>query len=57
MYGAYISSGMGILEACRVAGISMCFSEQVVRRWAKGGLCSSVEDATDERLERELESG
>ena len=27
-----ISSGMGILEACRVTGTSMGFSEQVVRR-------------------------
>ena len=35
VYGACISSGMGILEACRVAGTSMGFSEQVVRRWAK----------------------
>ena len=27
-----ISSGIGILEACRVTGTSMGFSEQVVRR-------------------------
>ena len=39
VYGACISSGMGILEACRVVGTSMGFSEQVVRRWTKGGLC------------------
>ena len=39
VYGACISSGTGILEAYRVAGTSMGFSEQVVRRWAKGGLC------------------
>ena len=32
VYGACISSGIGILEACRVTGISMGFSEQVVRR-------------------------
>ena len=29
---ACISSGIGILEACRVTGTSMGFSEQVVRR-------------------------
>ena len=39
VYGACTSSGMGILEACRVAGTSIGFSEQVVWRWAKGGLC------------------
>ena len=32
VYGACISSGMGILEACRVTGTSMGFSEQVVWR-------------------------
>ena len=32
----------------------MGFSEQVVRR---SGILTSVEDATDGRLERELESG
>ena len=32
VYGACISSGIGILEACRVTGTSMGFSEQVVRR-------------------------
>ena len=32
VYGACISSSMGILEACRVTGTSMGFSEQVVRR-------------------------
>ena len=32
VYGACISSGMGILEACMVTGTSMSFSEQVVRR-------------------------
>ena len=32
VYGACISSGMEILEACRVTGTSMCFSEQVVQR-------------------------
>ena len=39
VFGECISSGMGILEACRVAGTFMGFSEQVIRRWAKGGLC------------------
>ena len=39
VYGACISSGMGMLEACMVAGTSMGFSEQVFRMWAKGGLC------------------
>ena len=53
MYGACISSGMGILEACRVTGTSMGFSEQV----DFFGILTSVEDATDDRLERELESG
>ena len=56
--------GIGILEACRVAGTSMGFSEQVVRMWGPKevyadffGILTSVEDATNERLERELESG
>ena len=39
VFGACISSSMGISEACRVAGTFMGFSEQVVRSWAKGGLC------------------
>ena len=56
MFGACISSGMGILEACRVTGTSMGFSEQVVRRsmLISFGILTS---ATDDRLERELESG
>ena len=55
VYGACISRGMGILEACKVAGTSMDFSEQEV--YADFfGILTSVEDATDERLERELES-
>ena len=62
VYGACISSGMGILEACRVAGTSMGF----LNKFGGGpkevyadffGILTSVEDATDERLERELESG
>ena len=32
VYVACISSGIGILEACRVTGTSMGFSKQVVRR-------------------------
>ena len=32
VYGASISSGIAILEACRVTGTSKGFSEQVVRR-------------------------
>ena len=32
VYGACISSGMRILEACRVTGTSMGFSKQVVWR-------------------------
>ena len=35
MFGACVSSGMGILEACRVVGTPWALSEQVVRRWAK----------------------
>ena len=37
----------------------MGFSEQVVRRSMSTDFCilTSVEDATDDRLERELESG
>ena len=60
VFGECISSGMGILEACRVAGTSMGFSERVVWRWDQGdffGILTSVEDATDGRLEMELESG
>ena len=30
VYGACIASGIGILEACRVTGTSMGFSEQVL---------------------------
>ena len=60
MYGACISSGMGILEACRVAGTSMglLFGGGPKEVYADFfGILTSVEDATDERLERELESG
>ena len=32
VFGACISSSMGIVEACRVAGTSMGFSEQVVQQ-------------------------
>ena len=39
VFGTCISSSMGILESCRVAGTFMGFSDQVVRSWAKGGLC------------------
>ena len=63
VFWACISSGMGILEACRVDGTSMGFSECVVHRWAREvcvdffGILTTVEDATYDRLERELESG
>ena len=63
VYGAYIFSGMGILEACRVAGTSMGFLNKLFGGGPKEvyadffGILTSAEDATDERLERELESG
>ena len=63
VFGACISSGTGMLEVCRVAGTSVGFSGRVVWRWAKEvyadffGILTSVEDATYDRLERELESG
>ena len=50
VYGACI----GILEACRVTGTSMSCSEVYADFF---GILTSVEDATDDRLERELESG
>ena len=56
-------SGMGILEACRVAGTSMGFSDKLFGRGPKEvyadffSILTSVEDATGDRLERELESG
>ena len=54
-----ISSGMGILEACKVAGTSMGFSDKLFGGGPKEvyadffGILTSVEDAT----KRELESG
>ena len=63
VFSACVCSGMAILEACSVAATSMGFSAQVVRRWAKDIYAdffvplTSVEDVTDDRLERELESG
>ena len=63
MFGACISSGMGILDACRVAGTFMGFSEQVLfgvgpkKVYADFfGILTSVEGAAYDRLERELEN-
>ena len=63
MFGACISSGMGILEFCKVAGIATGFNYQVVRKWAKEiyvdffSILTSLENVTDDRLDKELESG
>ncbi len=63
MFGACISTGMGILEACKLAGLATGFSDQSIRKWAQEiyadffGILSSLEDLTDKRLDDELESG
>ncbi len=63
MLGACISTGMGILEACKLAGLATGFSDQGIRKWAQKiyadffGILSSLQDLTDERLDDELESG
>ena len=63
VFRACISSGMWILEACRVAGTTMGFLNTLFGGGSKEvyadffGILTSVEDATDDRLERELESG
>ncbi len=55
--------GMGILEACKLAGLATGFSDQGIRKWAQEiyadffGILSSLEDLTDERLDGELASG
>ena len=60
MFGACISSGMGILESCKVAGIATGFNDQVVWKWAKAiyvdffGILTSLEDVTEDRLDKEL---
>ncbi len=63
MFGACIYTGMGILEACKLAGLATGFSDQSIRKWAQEiyadffGILSSLEDLTDERLDDEQESG
>ncbi len=60
--GACISTGMGILKSCEVAGIATGFNDQVVRGWAKEiyadffGVVTSLENVTDEILDMQLES-
>ncbi len=60
--GACISTGMGILKSCEVAGIGTGFNDQVVRGWAKEiyadffGVVTSLENVTDEILDMQLES-
>ncbi len=49
--------GIGILEACKLAGLATGFSDQGIRKWAQKiyadffGILSSLEDLTDERVE------
>ncbi len=63
MFDAYISTGMGILEACKLAGLATCFSDQGIRKWSQEiyadffGILSSLEDLPDERLDDELVYG
>ena len=63
MFGACISSGMGIMESCKLAGIATGFNNQVVWKWAKEiyvdffSIQTSLENVTDDRLDKELESG
>ena len=60
--GAYISTGMGILQSCKVVEIVSGLNNQVVRKWAKDiyadffGVLTSLEGMTDDRLDKELES-
>ena len=61
MFGACTSSGMGILESCKVAGIATGFNYRGVRKWAMeiyvvfGILLTSLENVTDDGLDKELE--
>ncbi len=63
VFGAAVSSGMGILEACNLSSMATGFNSRVIHRWAKEvfvdffGTISSLEDVTDEKLQDELESG
>ena len=63
MFGACISSVIGILESCKLAGITTGFNYQVVRSWAKEiyvdffSILTSLENVMDDRLDKELESG
>ena len=60
MFGACISSCMGIRESCKVAGIAAGFNDQVVWKWTKEVyvdffiILTSLEDVTDDRLDKEL---
>ena len=60
MFGICISSGMGILESCKVAGIPTGFNDQVVWKWEKEiyvdffGILTSQEDVTGDRLDKKL---
>ena len=59
VFSTCVRNGMGILQACSLAGEVLDFSPQVVRKWAQDvyvDFFASSEDTTEEQLEKKLES-
>ena len=63
IFAGRVLKGGGIVEACDLAAFCTSFSSRTIRRWATDLFgdyffnLSNVDDITDKRLDKELESG
>lgn len=63
IFAGCVLGGHGIVEACDLAALCTSFSSRTIRRWATDLFgdfflnLSNIDDVTDERLDKELESG